>query len=259
MREFVNIKEKMRSGIKQAGTFVRIQRSPAIVYLAKEAGLDFLLIDAEHGSYNVETIHDICAAAVAAELPVIVRVPEGTKGFISTYLDAGAAGIVIPMVGTAEYAEQIAGYSKYPPTGYRGYTSSSGHTAYASDAQHVQVMEEANRRILTVVQIETLEGLEHVDEIAAVDGIDMLFIGPNDLSVALGIPGKLTDPLELSAIRKVSEAAKRHGKLFSMAAGKGLCEKFANELDAYVIGADSGMLLNGMKNVRETVKELSKL
>ncbi len=247
----------MKAGQKLASTFIRIQRSPAMLYLAKQAGLDFLLIDAEHGSYNLETIHDICATSISESMPVIVRVPEGTKGFISTYLDAGAAGILIPMVGSAEYAKQIAGYSKYMPVGYRGYTSSSGHTAYAGAVKHTEVMEEANNRILTIVQIETLEGLENVDAIAAVDGIDMLFIGPNDLSVALGIPGDLMNPIELEAIKKVADAAKRHGKLFSMAAGKALCEKFAKELDAYVIGADSAMLMTGMKNVRTITDELA--
>lgn len=257
MREFVNLKAKMKAGQKLASTFLRIERNPAVIYLAKQAGLDFILFDAEHGSYNLETIHDLCTTALSEQLPVLVRIPEGTKGFISTYLDAGAAGILVPMVGSAEYAERIAGYSKYPPVGYRGYTSSSCHTAYAGGVKHQEVMEEANNRILTIVQIETLEGLNNVDEIAGVDGIDMLFIGPNDLSVALGIPGDLMNPIELEAIAKVAAAAKKHGKLFSMAAGRALCEKFAKELDAYVIGADSAMLMNGMKNVRKTVDELA--
>lgn len=259
MRTFRNVKKEMHEGKKQAATFLRIERSPAALYIAQEAGLDFVVFDGEHGAYDVETAHDLFATAMALDIPAIIRVPEGTKDFVSRYLDAGAAGILVPMVGTAEYAKKIAFYSKYTPVGGRGYTSSSGHTAYTAYAKHTEVMEEANSRILTIVQIETAEGLANVDEIAAVDGIDMLFIGPNDLSVALGIPGDLMNPIELDAIARVAAAAKRHGKLFSMAAGPALCEKFAKELDAYVIGADSAMLFSGMKNVREKVDQLAKL
>lgn len=257
MRKLRNIKKEMHEGKKLAGTFLRIERNPAVLNVAQEAGLDFVVFDGEHGAYNIETLHDIFCTATALDFPAIVRIPEGTKDFISRYLDAGAAGILVPMVGSAEYARQIAFYSKYTPVGGRGYTSSSGHTAYTAFARHTDVMSEANDRILTIVQIETLDGLAHVDEIAAVDGIDMLFIGPNDLSVALGIPGDLMNPTELEAIAKVAGAAKRHGKLFSIATGRALCEKFARELDAYVIGADSAMLFSAMKNVRATVDELA--
>lgn len=253
IREFVNLRKEIAKGKKLAGTFVRIERNPAIFYIAKEAGLDCVVFDAEHGAYNIETLHDLLSTANALEVPAIVRIPEGTKDFVSRTLDAGASGIVVPMVGTAEYARKIAFYAKYPDIGSRGYTSSSGHTQYTSFAKHVELMKEANERILVIVQIETLDGVDNVDEIAAVDGIDMLFIGPNDLSVALGIPGDLTNPKELEAIKKVSDAAKRHNKGFAMAAGKGLCEKFKNELDLFVLGADAAMLFSGMKDVRETV------
>lgn len=247
----------MYAGKKLAGTFLRIERNPAVLYVAKEAGLDFVVFDGEHGAYDVQTLHDIFCTATALNFPTIVRVPEGTKDFISRYLDAGAAGILVPMVGSAAYAEQIAHYAKYAPVGGRGYTSSSGHTAYTNSAMHTDVMREANERIMTIVQIETLEGLSNVNDIAAIDGIDMLFIGPNDLSVALGIPGDLMNPIELEAIAKVAEAARKHGKLFSMAAGRALCEKFTQDLDAYVIGADSAMLFGGMKSVRNVVDELT--
>ena len=259
MREYRNIKKEMLQGKKLAATFLRIERNPAILYVAQEAGLDFVVFDGEHGAYDIETLHDIFCTATALNFPAVVRIPEGTKDFISRYLDAGAAGILVPMVGSKEYAEQIAFYSKYPPVGGRGYTSSSGHTAYTAFAKHTEVMCEANDRILTIVQIETMEGLDHVDEIAAVDGIDMLFIGPNDLSVALGIPGDLMNALELEAIAKVANAAKKHGKLFSIAAGPALCEKFARELDAYVIGADSAMLFSAMKEVRKAADRLASL
>lgn len=243
----------MEEGKKVAGTFVRIERNPAMFYIAKEAGLDCVVFDSEHGAYTMETLHDLFTVANSLEIPAIARIPEGTKDFVSRTLDAGASGVLVPMVGSAEYARQIAFYAKYPGIGGRGYTSSSGHTQYTAFAEHTELMEEANSRVMVIVQIETVDGLANVDEIAAVEGVDMLFIGPNDLSVALGIPGKLTDPKELEAIKKVSDAAKRHGKLFGMAAGAGLCELFKDELDLFVIGADAAFMFAGMKNVRDTV------
>jgi 2-keto-3-deoxy-L-rhamnonate aldolase RhmA len=244
----MSLKDKMKSGKKIHGTMLRVVRNPAIWFMAKDAGLEFAMLDCEHGNYDMETLHDMFLMAKALGMEGFVRVPEGTKDWISRVLDAGALGVMVPLVNTAEYAKTIVGYAKYQPVGKRGFVGMSGHVGYRG-AKHNDIMTNQNNSVIVIAQIETMEALENVDAIAAVDGVDLLLIGPNDLSIALGIPGDLTNPIELEAIAKVAAACRRHGKLFGVHAGQGLLEHFADDLDMVMSGDDCGMLIGGLKQV----------
>ena len=243
------LKEKMMQGQKICGVFLRIVRNPAAGYLVKNAGLDFFMLDCEHSDYSVESIHDIALTANALDVPVMIRVPNGTRDNISRALDCGASGIMVPMIKTPEQAEDLVRFSKYPPVGERGFTACSAHTDYAGGS-HTEIMRQANSRVLSIAQIETRQAVERVDEIASVQGLDMLFIGPNDLSVSLGIPGDTTNPLEIEAIERVAAACKKHNKLFGMHSGEVLLKRFAPDLHMVMSQLDITILIEGFRSVR---------
>ncbi len=251
----VNLKEKAKNGQKIAGTMCRVFRNPTAMLLAKHAGLDFLMFDCEHGAYDIETLHDMFLVGNAIGLPGFVRVPNLSKDYISRYLDAGASGIMVPMIETVEQAQTLVKYSKYTPVGDRGFVGCCGHTEYTPIA-HSTLMSESNDRIMSIAQIETKTAVENIEGIAAVEGIDMLLIGPNDLSISLGIPGDLMNPIELDAIRKVGEAAKRHGKLFCVHAGPALQKHFADLMTVMMQLGDIEIITAGFKGVAEGCRKV---
>jgi 2-keto-3-deoxy-L-rhamnonate aldolase RhmA len=152
------------------------------------------------------------AAARGAGIAVIVRVPEIRRESILKPLDSGASGLLVPQVNTAKEAEEVIRHAKYPPAGNRGVGLRRAHSLYArvSAAEYLQ---KANENTFIAVQAESPEAIKNIDEIAAVDGVDCIFVGPFDLSVSMGIPGQLTHPREVEAIEKVLEACRRHKKI----------------------------------------------
>lgn len=251
----MNLKETLMSGQKIAGTMLRISRNPAVCYLAKNAGLDFIMFDCEHGNYNMETLHDAFVTANALGLAGFVRVPQGTKEWISRVLDSGATGVMVPMIESVEQAKTLVKYSKYQPVGERGFSAGCAHTNY-SGGKHAEVMEVQNKKVIAIAQIETKQAVERIDDIAAVDGVDALLIGPNDLSVSLGIPGDLMNPIELEAIAKVAAACKKNGKAFGLHSGAALIEKFVKELTLVMSLSDNDFLMQGFTAVRDVCKKI---
>ena len=251
----MNPKEKMRSGKKAVGTMLRLVRNPAICYLARNAGLDYVMLDCEHGNYNFETIHDICITANALGISGFVRVPVGSKDYISRTLDAGAGGVMVPMVETREQAETLVKYANFGPIGQRGFNATGPHTEYRG-GKHSEVMANCNAAVLAIAQIETRTAIENIDVIAAVEGIDALLIGPNDLSISLGVPGDLMNQIELDAIAKVAAACRKHDKFFGLHAGAALLEKFAKELNLVMSLGDLDLLAQGLSGVKKIADAL---
>ena len=251
----MTLKEKLASGQKIVGTMMRLVRNPAAMFVAKNAGLDFVMYDCEHSNYNFETLHDAFVTANALGFSGLARVPSGTKGHISRTLDTGAIGIMVPMVETKEHAETVVKYSKYQPVGDRGYTAGGPHTDYLN-GKHVDMMKQGNDKVLSIAQIETKLAIENVDKIAAVKGIDVLLIGPNDLSLSLGIPGDMMNPIELEAISKVVVACKKHKKFFGMHAGAALLEKFGSDLNVVMSLTDTDLLSQGLAGIRKMADSL---
>ncbi|RGZ01200.1 aldolase/citrate lyase family protein [Clostridium sp. AM58-1XD] len=251
------LKEKLERGEKIAGVMTRIVRNPAIALLAKNAGLDYIMMDCEHSNFTMETIHDILITANAVGLAGFVRVPEGTKAWISRVLDTGAAGVMVPMIETREQAENLVRYAKYQPIGGRGYTAGCCHTDYKG-GKHADIMEMGNRKVIAIAQIETKKAVENAEEIASTEGIDALLIGPNDLSVSLGIPGDFQNPLELEAIKTVAAACRKYGKAFGLHAGGSLLEQFSDDLTLVMNSMDTDILAAGLKTVNDTCRNLGK-
>lgn len=248
-----NLKEKLLSGEKIYGTMLRVVRNPAILDLAKAAGFDFVMFDCEYPNYTIETFHDMCLHAAALGLGCFVRVPQNGKDYVSRYLDCGSTGVMVPMTQTVEQAEEIVHWSKYPPLGERGFAAGGAPVGYLGGVSHVNAMAEGNASVLSIAQIETRTAIENVDAIAAVEGIDVLLIGPNDLSISMGVPGDTMNPIMLDAITKVAEACERHHKVFAIHAGAKMLEKFSDRMGMLMMQNDIDILRSGLKNISETI------
>lgn len=185
--------------------------------------LDWILVDQEHGNISDDSMHDAVAAIAACGVSPIVRVPEGQHWMIKRALDAGAHGIMVPLVKNAEEAKAIATYAKFPPKGTRGLGSPFSVEKFDHGMGLMQYFQEANDATLVILQIETQSALDQAAEIAAVPGVDVLFIGPTDLGNTIGHPtlkGDFAPELE-DAIKKIHDAAQNGGKWSGIYCGSG--------------------------------------
>ena len=208
-----SLRQRLGAGHTALGTFVVELRTPAVARFLQQGGFDFMLIDTEHGQFDAAEISEHIRAGKRWGVCPLVRVSGPERGEVMRALDGGAEGIMVPMCQSVEDAERAVEYSKYPPVGQRGAHFVRPHTEFAPPANLGDYMEEANRELLTIVQIETAAAVERVDEIAAVEGIDMLYMGPGDLSVAFGVPGQVTHPEVMAAAAEMGKACQRHGKI----------------------------------------------
>lgn len=253
------LKSKMMSGQKIYGTMLRLIQNPAVCYIAKNSGLDFVMYDCEHASYDMQTLHQLFITGNALGLNSFLRVPELSKDYISRSLDQGAHGVMVPMIETVEMAKKLVNYAKYQPVGNRGFAGGIAHVDYIMGGKkHVEIMEQANNTVIAIAQIETKQAVDQADEIAALPGIDALLIGPNDLSLSLGIPGDLFNPIELEAISHVASACQKRNKAFGLHAGPKLIEKFIDDLSLVMMQSDIEVLTAGFTHIRETCENLSK-
>ena len=209
------IKPKLSTGKTLMGTFVCDVANPNICHIFAMAGFDFIILDNEHGSFNPETVSAMAAAARGAGLGLVVRIPEIRRETVMKPLDAGADGILAPMVDTAEQARELVSLAKFPPRGVRGCHpvrpgSGFGRLSMADYLEH------SNREAFIAVQSETEAAVKNANEIAAVDGVDSIFIGPLDLSIGLGAPGRVDSPAQQDAMQKVVDACLQNDKVASL-------------------------------------------
>ena len=212
------VKRTLAAGGTSLGTMVFEFDSPGIGRIAAQAGAEFVCYDMEHTGWTSETVRRLMATTRSAEIVPMVRVPATQYHFVAQALDCGALAIMVPMVESAEQAQDIARFARYPPLGRRGAAFTVAHDDYTGGDVH-QKMESANREVLLLAQIETVAGLEQVDAIAAVEGIDVLWIGHFDLTASMGIPAQFDHPDFHAAVDRVVEACGRHGKTAGIMAG----------------------------------------
>jgi len=203
------LKKQLREGKSVIGTMLVELRQPSIMQVLANAGFDFVIIDNEHGAFNIETIADLCRSARKLGLTPVVRVPEWSYAHVTQPMDSGAQAIMAPRITDPQQVVEIVQMIKYPPIGRRGSVVARGHTDLKGGSI-VEVMRDANEESMLVVQIETRQALERIDEILRVPGVDVAFVGPTDLSVSMGIAGKMTDPVLVAAIIKVLESCHRN-------------------------------------------------
>lgn len=192
-----------------AGTFLNLG-SPLTVEMAGCAGFDWLLLDHEHGPGSDETILHQLQAAASTPATAIVRIAANEPPRFKRVLDIGAGGVMVPWVSTADEARAAVGALRYPPRGIRGVAKLNRACSFGANFDEYYA--HAHEWLVTMAQIETPEGVANAAAIAAVDGVDVLFIGPSDLTTALGIQGQFEHPLYLDALQKITTAAKNAGK-----------------------------------------------
>jgi 2-keto-3-deoxy-L-rhamnonate aldolase RhmA len=206
-----HVKRKIQSGGRSIGTFVFEFNTTGIGPLAAGAGCEFVVFDMEHTGWSIETIRTLVAATRSTEMIPLVRIPATEYHFIARSLDMGAMGIMAPMVESAAQAAALVASAKYPPLGRRGAAFTVAHDDYTG-GDIVEKIRTANSETLLLAQIETAAGVRNVDQIAAVAGIDVLWIGHFDLSNSLGIPGQFDHPQFQEALGQVLAACRKHGK-----------------------------------------------
>lgn len=252
---WAGLRKRVLAGECVYGTMIRQARDPGAPSIFAAAGYDFVFIDMEHGNYNMETVADLIRGAKSAGMATIIRVPRLETFFISRVLDAGAEGIMVPMTSTKEQAEEIVRYSKYTPLGQRGFGNQTGQTDY-KPLKTPDFMKEANEHTLIVAQIETREAIENVDSILSVEGIDVGLIGPNDLSISLGVPDQMGSEILTKAIDKVVETAKKKGKATGIHIGniEALKKWRSKGMTVLAYSTDIGFMYNASKSSLEELK-----
>ena len=234
------LRARLAAGQATLGTFVGAA-SPVTAEACAAAGVDWLLLDLEHGSGGEEQVRDVIPAAGAYGVPTVVRVESAARIRIGRVLDLGAAGVMLPRMDTAEEVRQAARHLRYPPAGDRGVATYNRACRFGLDPG---ALARANAEVLGVVQVESASAVEQVDQVAAIDGVDVLFVGPQDLSHNLGVPGDLQAPAYLAAVERVRGAAARHGKACGLLVRDGAAAA-ARQADGWTfvaIGSDTTLL-----------------
>lgn len=200
-----------RTAASRLGTFVLAFPSPMIGRLAVAAGAQFVVYDTEHTGWGWETVGRLVETTRGAGAEAIIKLPGIERTAVTRALDTGANGVMVPMVETVQQGRDVVEWASYPPAGTRGsafYMLPDPPSAEEASSH----MEAANRDVSVILMIESRRGVNAAAEIAAVEGVDTLWIGPYDLSVDLGVPGRFDDPRYVEARNRVVEAAHRHGK-----------------------------------------------
>lgn len=201
------VKQRLKQGLPTVGSWINLA-SPTAAEFMSAYGMDWLVFDTEHGPYSEEALEDLIRAVRGTEVVPLVRVAGDDPVLIKKALDRGAMGIICPLVNTEEQAREVVRACKFPPEGIRGVAGTRA-SDYGRDLANY--FDTWNSRVLVACQIETAQAVQNVEAIAAVSGVDVLFIGPSDLSASLGHFGQASHPEVRSAVQRVIRAAQEEG------------------------------------------------
>ena len=201
-------KQRLLEGHLAIGQWISLP-SPPVAELVSGFGMDWLVIDAEHGPAGWETVEEIVRAMKGTDVTPLIRVPGNDPVFIKKALDRGGYGVVVPMVSTAAHATAAVAAAKFPPEGIRGVAGTRASRYGLDLADYVASW---NQQVLVICQLETAESVQNAESIAAVPGVDVLFVGPNDLSATLGVFRQFEHPDYRRAVDRILNAARTHHK-----------------------------------------------
>lgn len=249
------LKRKLKEGGVCFGTFIRL--GPAAVEILGHAGWDFVVIDLEHGVFDFTNMEHMVRAARCAGITSLVRVPEPNPSHIMRAVDAGAEGVQIPQVETAAMARTVSQAAKYFPEGKRGlcsYVRAAGYSAIPPDRH----MATSNDEVLTVIHIEGEAAASQIGDIMEIPGIDVIFLGPWDLSQSLGVPGKTKDPQVIQVMERVIEACKRKGIISGTFVREVEDAQRWMELGVQymMLSTDAGLLLHASRDRLEKLRKI---
>jgi len=247
-------REKLSRGETALGCGLQVYRSSEIPRAFAVAGFDYVFIDMEHGSYDLETVQDMIRSSSDSGITPIVRVADLQYSLVARLLDAGAQGIILPRVEDAAILREALSWMRFPPMGKRGYGVNPTMIRYEAKG-FPEIIEHCNRNTLSVVQFETTTAMERADELLSLPGFDIAMVGPADLSISLGIPGQFENPLLVSTVDKLIEKCKQHGVVPGIQTRSLAMSKFWAERGMKFIGtaAEHALLL---EKAKETVSAL---
>ncbi len=254
------VKRQLAAGQLALGMVLRQARTIDVSTIAKTCGFDWISIDMEHTSLDLDTAAQIANASLAVGITAIVRVPGKEHYHASQLLDAGAQGIMVPHVDSADEARAIVSNCRFPPVGKRSLASVQPQLAFANLPAE-DVIRKVDEEVILVTMLESPEAIENADAIAAVPGVDVLHIGIGDLCAEMGIPGKFSDQRVERAFRVVSKACHRHGKHAGMAGihEPGLAKKFIDFGFHFIAGGtDLNFLMAGARDRANLLRSLAK-
>lgn len=244
------IKKDILAGKPVAGAMVFEFFSPGISAILANAGCRFVLYDMEHTGLGFETLKWLFASCRGLPIEPMARVPRGEYTWLARALDLGARGVMIPMVESEDHAKAIVQACRYPPVGRRGAAFGFAQCDYVGGDVGEKIRK-YHERTLIIAQIETERGLDQVERIAAVDGVDVLWVGHFDLSNFMGIPAQFDDPRFDAAMREVARVARQHGKAAGFMATDAAWIARARDMGFTMIagGTDTGLLELALKNM----------
>lgn len=248
------LKRKLQRGEFVIGPFMNCSYG-AFIEIVGMAGFDYAIIDMEHGPLEVETAEDLCRAAQGVGLSPIVRIRKNDAPQIQRALDIGSAGVQVPQIETGEGAEAVVRAAKYAPLGMRGlsfYTRAGDYTIHGLTG----ITDRLNEEQIVIIHVEGVTGLQNLDAIIAVPHIDVVFLGPYDLSQSFGIPGQVNDPRVVKGMEEATKKIRAAGKAAGTYAGDAATAK--RWIDAGVqyisLGVDVGIFANACRDLVQQVR-----
>ena len=254
MNKVNRLKGMLRDGKVPIGIFITLDSSSVAEAMAY-AGFDFVILDMEHSPTNIETIHHMVQATRGTNTAPLVRVPWNEDWLIKRALDAGAYGVVVPQVSTKEEALKAVHASKYFPDGHRGFGPFGAALRWGMSLP--EYGDAANSEVAVLTIIENPNGVQNIDEIASVPGIDIVIQGPADLAAAMGGLKLLDTPQHTAALQRIYEACKRTGVPVAayVATHEAMRQAIAGGCDAIILGTDVGLLLGAAGDILSSARE----
>lgn len=252
------LKEKFQNHELSIGTFTQLS-SPTAVECLGRSGLDYVLIDTEHCPVDINFLTSAITAADAAGIVPLVRINDIARSKVLQPLDYGAQGLIIPAVETVEEVKKLVEYAKFPPVGNRGYCPTrDGGWGYDEVSQQgvESYFAHANRETLLIPQCETAGCLEHIEEITAMDGVDGIFVGPFDLSIALGKPMAFDCQEMKTAMQRILDACHKNGKMAFIFCGDAATARAraAEGYDSVTTALDALMLTDAYRSLVKDIR-----
>jgi 4-hydroxy-2-oxoheptanedioate aldolase len=248
-----SFRSRLEQGTTLYGPFSHL-KDPAVVEILAQEGFDFVAIDMEHGSSDLSTVENLVRAANGAGLATTVRVPENNESAIVHALDTGTQSIMVPHVSSAAEAAAVVRAARFAPLGERGVDAAARSASYGA-APMAEYFRRANEETLLIGQIEGREGLKNAAEICGTPGLDCVFMGPWDLSQALGVTGETQHPRVVETIRGLVDLVRRNGKIAGIFTGTGAEAAFWRQsgVGYIAISMDMSLLRRGARALREEI------
>nr|WP_110802455.1 aldolase/citrate lyase family protein [Mycolicibacterium iranicum] len=235
-------------------------RTPDVPAIAATCGYDAVYVDLEHTSTTLETAGMLCSSALGAGIDGLVRVPSQDRSLIARVLDVGASGIIVPHINSRQEAQAVVDAARFPPVGHRSISGPNALSGYAS-VPATELTATLEARTVVAVMVETPAAVAAVDDIASVDGLDMIVIGPSDLTAEMGIHGQYENEYFHNAVKSVAAACRNHGVALGVAGIKSLdlLESFVDlGLRFISAGTDVGMMTEAVTTRAQALRSLDR-